>query len=89
MDTLRITVNLFATFREIMGTSILELEIPDGSNTLALLAILKQKNKNAPTEYAIVALNSEYVGGNAVIKDGDEVAIIPPVSGGQHDTYNQ
>ena len=67
----------------------LELDIPDGSNTGSLLAMLKEKNKNAPTEYAIVALNSEYVGKNAVIKDGDEVAIIPPVSGGQHDTYNQ
>ncbi len=67
----------------------LELDIPDGSNTRSLLAILKQKNKNAPTDYAIVALNSEYVGENAIIKDGDEVAIIPPVSGGQHDTHNQ
>lgn len=67
----------------------LELDIPDGSNTGSLLAMLKEKNKNAPTEYAIVALNSEYVGKNAVIKDGDEVAIIPPVSGGQHDTHNQ
>tara|TARA_Y100000590_G_scaffold342055_2_gene390462 strand:+ start:5111 stop:5329 length:219 start_codon:yes stop_codon:yes gene_type:complete len=72
-----------------MGTSVLELDIPDGSNTRSLLAILKQKNKNAPTDYAIVALNSEYVGENAIIKDGDEVAIIPPVSGGQHDTHNQ
>tara|TARA_B100001750_G_scaffold244943_1_gene263409 strand:- start:10037 stop:10255 length:219 start_codon:yes stop_codon:yes gene_type:complete len=72
-----------------MGTSVLELDIPDGSNTGSLLAMLKEKNKNAPTEYAIVALNSEYVGKNAVIKDGDEVAIIPPVSGGQHDTHNQ
>ena len=67
----------------------LELDIPDGSNTGSLLAMLKEKNQNAPTEYAIVALNSEYVGKNAVIKDGDEVAIIPPVSGGQHDTHNQ
>jgi molybdopterin converting factor small subunit len=72
-----------------MGTSVLELDIPDGSNTGSLLAMLKEKNQNAPTEYAIVALNSEYVGKNAVIKDGDEVAIIPPVSGGQHDTHNQ
>ena len=86
---MRITVKLFATYREIMGTSVLELDIPDGSNTGSLLAMLKEKNKNAPTEYAIVALNSEYVGKNAVIKDGDEVAIIPPVSGGQHDTHNR
>ena len=65
-----------------MGTSVLELDMPDGSNTGSLLAMLKEKNKNAPTEYAIVAVNSEYVSENAVIKDGDEVAIIPPVSGG-------
>ena len=64
---MRITVKLFATYREIMGTSVLELDIPDGSNTGSLLAMLKEKNKNAPTEYAIVALNSEYVGKNAVI----------------------
>tara|TARA_B100001123_G_C14329574_1_gene638562 strand:+ start:92 stop:331 length:240 start_codon:yes stop_codon:yes gene_type:complete len=79
---LRITVKLFATYREIIGTSVLELDIPQGSNTRSLLTILKQKNKKLSTDYAIVAVNSEYVSENAVIKDGDEVAIIPPVSGG-------
>tara|TARA_Y100000590_G_scaffold410948_1_gene504466 strand:- start:958 stop:1179 length:222 start_codon:yes stop_codon:yes gene_type:complete len=73
---------LFATYREIIGTSVLELDIPQGSNTRSLLTILKQKNKKLSTDYAIVAVNSEYVSENAVIKDGDEVAIIPPVSGG-------
>ena len=67
----------------------LELDIPQGSNTRSLLTILKQKNKKLSTDYAIVAVNSEYVSENAVIKEGDEVAIIPPVSGGQHDTHNQ
>ena len=79
---MRITVKLFATYREIIGTSVLELDIPQGSNTRSLLTILKQKNKNLSTDYSIVAVNSEYVSENAVIKDGDEVAIIPPVSGG-------
>ncbi|MCH2507208.1 MAG: molybdopterin converting factor subunit 1 [Dehalococcoidia bacterium] len=79
---MRITVKLFATYREIIGTSVLELDIPQGSNTRSLLTILKQKNKKLSTDYAIVAVNSEYVSENAVIKDGDEVAIIPPVSGG-------
>ena len=60
----------------------LELDIPQGSNTRSLLTILKQKNKKLSTDYAIVAVNSEYVSENAVIKDRDEVAIIPPVSGG-------
>ena len=60
----------------------LELDIPQGSNTRSLLTILKQKNKKLSTDYAIVAVNSEYVSENAVIKDGDEVAIIQPVSGG-------
>ena len=86
---MRITVKLFATYREIIGTSVLELDIPQGSNTRSLLTILKQKNKKLSTDYAIVAVNSEYVSENAVIKEGDEVAIIPPVSGGQHDTHNQ
>ena len=79
---MRITVKLFATYREIIGTSVLELDIPQGSNTRSLLTILKQKNKKLSTDYAIVAVNSEYVSENAVIKDGDEVAIIQPVSGG-------
>ena len=67
----------------------LELDIPQGSNNRSLLTILKQKNKKLSSDYAIVAVNSEYVSENAVIKEGDEVAIIPPVSGGQHDTHNQ
>lgn len=82
MARLKITVKLFAMFREIAGSNVLELDIPDNSNTHFLLTLLKQKYNNIPTEYALVALNSEYVSGNVVIKDGDEVAIIPPVSGG-------
>lgn len=70
-------------YREIVGKGQMELCIPDGSTALELLAILQKtypgiSNKNS----VLIAINSEYMDPNTSLNNNDEVAFIPPVSGG-------
>jgi molybdopterin converting factor small subunit len=60
------------------------MELTDGSTTSDLVqSITVQYPKLAEMLPAIVlALNEEYVTGTPVLSDGDEVALIPPISGG-------
>lgn len=88
----KITVKLFANFREFTGTR--ELEI-DGITVREILGILCKKfpgfeimlfKDKSLQPYVNVFLNGRNIiesgGLDAVIKAGDEVAIFPPVSGG-------
>jgi molybdopterin converting factor subunit 1 len=81
---MRINVKLFAILRERAGVSELTLDLPEGA-TLAtarepLLARLPAlRGQLARCAYAV---NRSYAGADTTLQDGDEVALIPPVSGG-------
>jgi molybdopterin synthase catalytic subunit len=81
---MKVTVRLFAVLRERAKTSELALELPEGSNTADLLEQLSAKYPSLTTwlSKCAVAVNRQYVDRDAPVKDGDEVAVIPPVSGG-------
>lgn len=83
---MKITVRFFAMFREQLGTGERQLKIPEGSTARdgydAALA-------DAPALHGLAGsvmlmVNQEYVSADHVLEDGDELAIIPPVSGGDH-----
>jgi molybdopterin synthase catalytic subunit/molybdopterin converting factor small subunit len=72
-----ITVRLFAGLRERAGSDHIELDLPDdarASDVLAAMDLLPGQ--------CIVALDMEYASPDARIRTGQEVALIPPVSGG-------
>ena len=74
----------FATYRDIAGTDEMSIEVPAGSSIRDLVQVLRARGggwAGMPAEPA-VALNLDYVKLGAVLSDGDEVAFIPPVSGG-------
>ena len=74
---MRVTVRLFAGLRERAGTARIEL---DGVERVAdVWPALGLGDEPAGLLYA---LNRAYVGREAELHDGDEVAVIPPVSGG-------
>ncbi len=80
---MRIAVRFFAMFRERAGVSHTEVELPDGASPAQLLAHLRSLFPSLPSDSPVLmAVNSEYVSEEAVLQDGDEVAFIPPVSGG-------
>src|SRR4051794_28405714 len=74
---MRITVRLFAGLRERAGRSRLELE--DVSRVADVWPALGLGDEPAGLFYAV---NREYVERGQALADGDEVALIPPVSGG-------
>ena len=80
-----VTVRLFAMLRERAGTDSLELELADGSTaTDAIDAVAERHDLGEVLERLplAVAVNREYAERSQPLGEGDEVALIPPVSGG-------
>ncbi len=80
-----IKVKLFAIVRDRAGQSELKLELPAGSTVEDVAA---ETARQFPAidrflQRAAFAINHEYVSREARLNDHDEVAIIPPVSGGR------
>jgi molybdopterin synthase catalytic subunit len=75
----RVTVRLFAALRERAGAGRRELELPQGATAGDVFAALEIGAEPPGLAYAV---NQEYSERSAALKDGDEVALIPPVSGG-------
>jgi molybdopterin synthase catalytic subunit len=80
---MKVSVRLFAGLRERAGAQHVELELPDGAVVEDLLAAMGQTAVGAlhPGE-CVVAINREYAGAREPVRPGDEVALVPPVSGG-------
>jgi molybdopterin synthase catalytic subunit len=70
---------LFAGLRERAGASELELELPDGALVADALERMRDLTDGVPV---VMAVNQEYAPASATLHPGDEVALIPPVSGG-------
>jgi molybdopterin converting factor subunit 1 len=79
---MRIDVLLFAALREATGESRLELELDPGATVGDALAALAIRHPALSRGAPLVAVNREYAAKSRPLLDGDEVALIPPVSGG-------
>jgi molybdopterin converting factor subunit 1 len=81
---MNVTVKLFAAARELAGKSEVMLELPPGADVAELRqALAEWLPRLAPlTACSLIAINAEYAADNAPITEGDELALIPPVSGG-------
>jgi molybdopterin synthase catalytic subunit/molybdopterin converting factor small subunit len=75
----RIVVRLFAGLRERAGTGERELELADGARVGDVWPPLALGDEPEGLFYAV---NKEYADRQRSLADGDEVAVIPPVSGG-------
>jgi molybdopterin synthase catalytic subunit len=83
---MRLTVRLFAGLRERAGADTLDVEVPDAATVADLLGALEGTPVGGlPDRSFIVAVNREYADRQAAVREGDEVALIPPVSGGAVD----
>ncbi len=78
-----VRVRLFASLRERLGTAELLRQVPEHTTAADLLASLQAEFPAlAGSGRLAIAINEEYVDGTRTLADGDEVALIPPVSGG-------
>jgi molybdopterin synthase catalytic subunit/molybdopterin converting factor small subunit len=76
----RVRVRLFAALRERAGAPERELDLPDGACAADVWAALPELGEEPPG--LLYALNRDYVPRDRPLADGDELAMIPPVSGG-------
>jgi molybdopterin converting factor subunit 1 len=81
---MRVTVRLFARLRDIAGSAEMAREVPLGSTIGAVWQqLVREFPELAGYERSISsAVNADYARMDHVVTDGDEVAFLPPVSGG-------
>jgi molybdopterin converting factor subunit 1 len=82
---MRVTVRLFARLRDIAGAGELTREVPEGAT---IRTVWRGLSADFPglAEYEgslSSAVNADYVRMDTRVADGDEVAFLPPVSGGR------
>jgi len=79
VGAVKVTVRLFAVLRERAGASEVELELPAGARVDDALDCLGDLAQGLPL---VLAVNREYAPADLTLAPGDELALIPPVSGG-------
>jgi MoaE-MoaD fusion protein len=80
----RVHVRLFASYREAAGRGHFDLELPAGSTVRdAVARIVKEHPLIAEGRQVVIARNREYANLETPLADSDEIALIPPVSGGE------
>ena len=81
---MRITVRLFARLRELAGAGELAVEVPVGATVADVWRVLVATHPAAAAYERSMscAVNLDYAKMTTFVADGDEVAFLPPVSGG-------
>jgi len=79
-----VTVQFFARARELAGRAGTSMTLPAGATVPAVLdALVRQYPALAPlAPYLRVAVNQQLVDGERIVREGDDLAIFPPMSGG-------
>jgi molybdopterin converting factor subunit 1 len=82
---MRVTVRLFARLRDIAGASELGRDVPAGATIGSLWRTLVAEfpELEAYERSISSAINADYARMDQPLRDGDEVAFLPPVSGGE------
>ncbi len=81
---INVTVKLFAAYQEVYGTSELKLSFPRPTTVGEILDYLMREKPELEKwrELTRFGVNLQFVAAETVINDGDEIVLIPPVSGG-------
>ena len=85
---MQVRLLFFASLKDIVGARQMQLEMPAGATVGDVLTRLETNYPRIKDYRRVVltAVNEEYVDQRALVQDGDEVAIFPPVSGGEVDS---
>ncbi len=81
---MQISLRLYASVRDLIGSRCVDVELPEGARIDDLKALLGERYPavRPVLKTVVFAMDDEYVAADARLRDGAEVALIPPVSGG-------
>ena len=81
---MELDVKFFALYRERAGCGYSPLQLPEGATVADLTVEVRRRFPRLapPGAHIVVAVNAEYAAPGLVLRRGDEVCLIPPVSGG-------
>ncbi len=82
--SIKVTVKLFAVYQEVIGSPELELEFPGGSTVVQVGQYFWDQYPELASLQSVThfGVNLDFVPGDTLLQPGDEVVLIPPVSGG-------
>ncbi|HAL55197.1 MAG TPA: hypothetical protein DCP63_01645 [Bacteroidetes bacterium] len=81
---MKVTMRLFSIAKDLAGFDAREIELPEGARAADVFVVLNAVSTSFEDwrPSLMLAVNREYVSSEHPLKNGDEVAVIPPVSGG-------
>lgn len=81
---MKIRLLFFAVLRDIAGRGEKEIEVPEGTRAADVWLRLRDRHPELRDyiQPPMIAVNESYVGAEELLRDGDELAFIPPVAGG-------
>lgn len=79
---IQVRVLAFGVLKDSLGGEALRIELPEGATVADLLADLRRGYPGAMLRGIAVSVNAEYATATHVLRDSDEVGLLPPVSGG-------
>jgi len=85
LGVIQVRVLSFGVLKDRFGSAAATLELPEGATVGSLLEQLSERQPAAPLRGIAVSVNAEYALVNQELKNGDEVGLLPPVSGGAED----
>jgi molybdopterin converting factor subunit 1 len=81
---MKITLLFFAVLRDIAGRTDKVIDVPEGTRAGDVWQRLRDRHPELRNyvQPPMIAINESYVGADELLRDGDELAFIPPVAGG-------
>ena len=79
---MQVRVLFFGVLKDLLSSSGEAVTLPEGATVAQLMEHLRNGGAHPVWSALAVAVNREYAAASAVLHDGDEVALLPPVSGG-------
>ncbi len=81
---MRVHVLCFGVLKDLLGRDRDLVELGEGADVQSLISVLRERIVFSEKVWSTlaVAVNREYAGLQTILRDGDEVALLPPVSGG-------
>lgn len=79
---MRVVVKLFAQHRAAVGRPEITLELPQGASAREAVEALAREWSTVDARGSMVAVNTRYASPELILNEGDELALLPPVSGG-------